>query len=100
MTPTEKRIAIAEAWKGTWSVRNGEALFDKDSSSVWWYVESLKTLNAIQLAVLAQDEEFQMHFASKIKFQGPYCLKYFHQLTASDWCDAFIEVLETRKAKT
>ncbi len=86
MSDQEKRIAIAE-----------ECLS---------YRDYLHSIDAMQKAVLAQDNDFQCRFAELITMRSPHhaCedetegyIVLFHQLTASDWADAFIEVLEGRK---
>ena len=58
-------------------------------------VDPRKSLDAIQAAVLAQDDEFQRAFYYTLS--GKTCLnpyRYWHQLTAQDWCDAFCDTLK------
>jgi hypothetical protein len=95
LSDTEMQIKIAEAcgWKelkdkGSHVVGK---LCSPDFSHVPHYLNSL---DAIQSAVLAQDEEFQAHFDIKLqRIEDVTNERHLHQLTARDWAEAFIETL-------
>ncbi len=107
LTSEQKRIAIAEAcgWKKVMPEIDkawGYKLKDKAWAYPHHIPDYLQDLNAIQQAVLAQDEDFKKEFsrqqykiiAKNPPWHGPIP---FYQLTASDWCDCFLQALEARK---
>lgn len=109
MTDIEKQIFIAEhcgwtrhetcvnsvampGWDYFTHPRYGETKFDIS------YLLSLSaSIDAIRAAVLMQSEEFQDAFDDS--FMSSTRTNYLHQLTASDWCDIFIEVKQKEKGK-
>lgn len=50
----------------------------------------LNSIDAIRAVVLKQDAEFQWKFADEV-FDFVPRYKWFHQLTARDWCEAFVK---------
>jgi hypothetical protein len=58
-----------------------------------------ESIDAIQRAVLAQDEEFKAFFEEGLLLASYRKHTRLHQLTAADWCDCFCAVLDERSGK-
>ncbi len=109
MTTQEKQIKIAEivGWinqgkaKGVpaldhrW-VRKSKPLQFCDTDNLPPYTTSIDSIRA---AVLAQSEEFQVHFQDKL-LSRVYEHRWIHCLTAEIWCDAFLAAHDASKGKS
>ncbi len=108
-TTQEKCIIVAEACGWTFPPTNdswtdiwGVDPMDKSLRTLEEIKQRFSSIDAIRAAVLAQDEEFQNSFAQAMFIKAKAIDRdraMFHQLTALDWLDCFVETVENRKAK-
>lgn len=107
MTDQDENIIVAEACGWVYDEHHGRGFWDNGQERIsdeYLLSDRFETLDAMQQAVLMQDEEFQIRFHKNIismcitrggssvkKFLG------FHQLTATDWRSAFVETLKQLK---
>ncbi|HZZ98852.1 MAG TPA: hypothetical protein VFG51_02870 [Candidatus Saccharimonadia bacterium] len=112
-TELEKIIVVAEACglKGPWE--EGVRVFlggrpQNQSAFGYWnkkeqFLPLYDTIDSLHSAVLQQSERFQRKFESNIRDKAKLQIiwstadVFIHQLTPSDWLDAFVETVEAMK---
>ena len=106
MTPQEQNIAIAEACGWTIVQCGGlhlgnphtwEDYFTPENQHANSLPSYTTDLNAMHSAVLTQSGEFQEQFACKMEdlINNRSC--NFHELTALDWANCFVECLPSKR---
>ncbi len=103
-TTQEKCIIVAEesGWNTKREILGSIYIYrDLEGFPVASLPDYANDLNAIRAAVLAQDEEFQRQCANNLigRASGLGQPRFWHQLTALDWLDCFVETLEQRRKK-
>lgn len=105
MSPEAQRIAIAEAcgWVNQGRAKRIPALLFRwvnpstkavvDASDLPDY---LNDLNAMHESLKSQDARFNANFGKRLWIEAVQQKKEIHQLTAKDWADCFIWVLQTQ----
>jgi hypothetical protein len=99
MTDTETQIAIAEACGWAYDEHHSRPFWDNGRERYWdaeQLAERYNSLDTLQSAVLAQDEQFQREFGLNLlrKMSEVIPTKYYHQLSVRDWQQVFVETLK------
>ncbi len=114
MNAEAQRIAIAEAcgWKviGTKMHIFGNPddelckstcafgdSYGNRNDEIDWIPDYLDDLNAMHEGVRSQDAQFQKEFALSMSAKAGAIHQHVHQLTAQDWADCFIFVLQSKQ---
>ncbi len=98
MTPKSQRIAIASTgpeWRAlVYEDREVVLWYDTDDK-IWRESDPLHDLNAMHESLKSQDRRFNFLFSEELDKTSTLRGCYVHELTAKDWANCFIFVLQT-----
>lgn len=106
MNKDAQRVAIAEAVdpktypSGTGTIISGEPIWINAGGWPITCPDYLNDLNACHAALASQSKSFNYTFAAKLDLTAMQKKVHPHQLTAQDWADCFIWVLNSQRDET